>query len=244
MTYSANRAIFSCSWNSFKNMEKRLGKPVLRAACPIRKEATLKRRFVMSFIPRFANALKVNPVSGAGNYIIDVKEPNVYQLKSRYLTNGSIASLSAMAAPKGISRTIINCYQPQPGCAVLVQLHKSSGDNVGEGYELIVFDGRVWVSGRHREDIGVMSDLDVSVFIAPGVVINFRKHKLETSLIHYMLDYWIGAAEIGSLILINQMVVSRSKLSEALTEVRKLKGAVRSGSAAKIEQLLIEVLGI
>lgn len=230
-----------------------------------------KENTVEATAPRFENCIKVS-ISAAGNDFrfdpTNTKDVRVRQV----FTNYRCGFFQAPPHDLGINRDV-NFWlvaNPESRCMVIAEIdHLTPAPEipdkklwyshiVNDGYAAFVFDGRSWQNWICPHDVQVYSGsitdgLKIAITGLNGrelVRASSRGHRHELITFEHMLDYCVGQRSLADILALVEME-ERLRLykeremiyKKLLVLVRKFKGAVRSKTAAEIEDLLMELVG-
>lgn len=164
-------------------------------------------------------------------------------------------------------------WKPEYGCMVMAEIDSLEPmteplvNTVGvkvithhyvSGYAAFIFNGTSWQHWQRPHDVRVYSDaitdgLQIAIVGLRDkelVRVNSREHRHELIIFEHALDYCVGKRSLADILALVEME-ERLRLyrerqmiyGRLLILTRKLKGAVRSKTAAEIEDLLMELVG-
>lgn len=215
---------------------------------------------------RFENYIKVSFSNDRKYFRFDPTDDPVRVRE--VFTNYRCRVFQALPHDLGINRDM-NFWiigNPEPGCMVMAgidHLEPTPGTvdlpthRYVAGYAAFIFDGDAWQTWRWPHDIEVCSDFTDGLKITINglrdtklVAVNSRGHRHELISFEHMLDYCAGKRSLADILTLVEMEERRRSQNERqrtykelLALARKLKGAVRSKTAAQIEELLTSLAG-
>ena len=175
--------------------------------------------------------------------------------------------------PRRFSLVFDNCWRienPESGCMVIVEIdhlepvtYPVVAHRYISGYAAFVFDRKVfhwksWQSWKRPHDVrvyaGSITDgLEIAIIGLNDkelVRVNSRGLRHELITFEHMLDYCVGQRSLADILALVEMEERRRSQNERqmtykelLALARSFKGAVRSKTAAKIEELLMKLAG-
>jgi len=219
--------------------------------------------------PRFENLIKIESPRNVIFSPVNAEDVRIRKVFTNHRCD--IFKVFPHKFPEGETETsdyadYWSLINPGPGCLVMAEIDRlgpeikmlfTPGRMVNTGYAAFIFDGKSWEHWRSPRDVEVYWDLTDGLQVAIKglrctelVRVNSRGHRHELITFEHALDYCVGKRSLADIL---ALVEAEERLrlykereviyKNLLVLVRKFKGAVRSKTAAEIEDLLMELVG-